>query len=142
MWVFSTALASCHPPGAWNFDVAPKALDNVCTPVLRNYVTSLFIIRIIRNPSHFVELQQKRFFVFLDLLYSLFLFIFLFMFFLFILLLLFFLLIFLLFLFILLFLFSLFTLLFFLFLFLFLLFLLLFYIIQRCPRLRLRNVED
>ena len=29
-------LSSCHTSGAWNFDVAPRFLDNLCTPDMRS----------------------------------------------------------------------------------------------------------
>ena len=34
-------LASCHPSGAENFEVAPRFLENLCTPVLKRI---LFIV--------------------------------------------------------------------------------------------------
>jgi len=32
MWVRNVELASCYPSGAYNFEVDPRFLDNMCTP--------------------------------------------------------------------------------------------------------------
>jgi hypothetical protein len=32
-------LASCHPSGTWNFEVAPRFLESLCTPGVNRYVT-------------------------------------------------------------------------------------------------------
>lgn len=32
----NTEIVSCHSPGAWNFEVATRFLENVCTPGLMN----------------------------------------------------------------------------------------------------------
>jgi len=32
MWVLNVNLGSCYPSGAWNLEVDPKFLDNMCTP--------------------------------------------------------------------------------------------------------------
>ena len=34
MWAHSTELASCHPAGTKNFEVAPRFLEKLCIPVL------------------------------------------------------------------------------------------------------------
>ena len=34
MWVLRVELASCHPSGTYNFEVAPRYLENLFTPAL------------------------------------------------------------------------------------------------------------
>jgi len=34
MWAHSTELASCHPAGTKNFEMAPRFLEKLCIPFL------------------------------------------------------------------------------------------------------------
>jgi hypothetical protein len=36
LWVLSSGFASCHPYGAWNFEAAPRFLENLCTAALQS----------------------------------------------------------------------------------------------------------
>jgi hypothetical protein len=40
--VLRSELASCHTSGAWNFEVAPTVLENLCTPGLPWHVETNF----------------------------------------------------------------------------------------------------
>jgi len=39
--VLSMKFASCHPPGACNFEVASRFVENVCTPVQEHNINLL-----------------------------------------------------------------------------------------------------
>jgi len=32
---------ACHPSGAYNFEVFPRLLENMCTPDFKNHVTKV-----------------------------------------------------------------------------------------------------
>jgi len=38
LWALSVKPAPCHPSGAYNLEVAPRFLENLCTPLLHKYI--------------------------------------------------------------------------------------------------------
>jgi len=34
-------VTACHPSGAYNFEVFPRLLENMCTPDFKNHVTKV-----------------------------------------------------------------------------------------------------
>ena len=60
MWVVGMEFILCHPSGTWNFDVAPRFLENVCIPGVSIYLFSiyLFVICFIMLSIEYVALNN------------------------------------------------------------------------------------